>query len=86
MNRNNLYNKLPINDINWHVVVENFPEGITEMELFDAIKSPYPPISIILENYCAIVTYNTVKEVILIYIFHYVLILNIDCVKNIKLI
>jgi len=64
MNRNNLYNKLPINDINWHVVVENFPEGITEMELFDAIKSPYPPISIILENYCAIVTYNTVKEAV----------------------
>ena len=76
MNRNNLYNKLPINDINWHVVVENFPEGITEMELFDAIKSPYPPISIILENYCAIVTYNTVKEVILNITIHFYIHIN----------
>eukprot|EP00833_Pecoramyces_ruminatium_P010218 jgi/Orpsp1_1/1184250/evm.model.c7180000088716.1 len=66
MNRNNynFYNKLPINDINWHVVLKNFPEDITEKELFNAIKNPYTPNSIILEKYHAIINYSSVKEAV----------------------
>jgi len=76
MNQNNFYNKLPINDINWHIVMKNYPEGVTEKELFNAIKNPFPPSLIILKNYYAQVNYNTVKEVILNITIHFYIHIN----------
>jgi len=65
MNRN-LHNKTTINDINWFLIVENIAKGTTNKELFNALKSPYPPSSIIInsrDNSRASVFYNNIKDV-----------------------